>query len=342
MDLDYQIKSKTALKKNQKDYRFVLASDGTHDWSIDFDGQFVVANNTEWLLSLENRALEEVKAGKSMESMAKSSFAKERLKNQKDFSRIHSTMDALTATLLDLFSLVDSKYLLGAYYSTLSFNACYFRGVDRMYDSNMCWMLMHSETKLAIPPPEETRAHVGTEEAKEMPAALMSDVEHAFVRSNDEQFIAIDRYLIDNGRHRNTIAVLGDGLVPLTIEKGADGKETVKAEFTCSMGDQRDTKATVILMKGNKSLHDHYYVQGEKYNTPFSTNGDRFRTLIIMCEELKFDKSLSRHPPLVLKSDDDKFHISIGSTFARPMGKAKTKRTQNEKKPEGLELVHCL
>jgi hypothetical protein len=170
----------------------------------------------------------------------------------------------------------------------------------------------------------------------------MSDVEHAFVRSNDGNFIAIDRYLIDNGRQRNAIAVLGDGLVPLTIEKSSDGQETVEAKFTCSMGDQHNTKATVILMKGNKSLHDHYFVQGEKYNTPFSTNGDRFRTLLILCEDLTYDKSLSRYPPLILKSDENAFHLSIGSTFARPMGKPQTKRTQNEKKPEGLELVHCL
>jgi hypothetical protein len=310
--------------------------------SIDFDGQFVVANNTEWLLALENRALEEVKKGSSVETMAKSSIAKQYLKGQKDLSKIHGTMDALTATLLDLFSLVDSKYLLGAYYSTLSFNACYFRGVDRMYDSNMCWMLMHSETKLAIPPPEETMVHVGGEEAKVMPAALMSDIEHAFVRSKDGQFIAIDRYLISTGRQRNVISVLGDGLVPLTIEKDGNGKETVKAEFTCSMGAQQNTKATVVLMTGNKSLHDHYYVQGEKYNWPFSTNGDRFRTLLIMCEELNFDKSLSRYPPLVLESKDGSFHISIGSTFARPMGKAVTRRNQDEAKPEGLQLVHCL
>lgn len=342
MDLEYQVKSKSALKPNQQDYRFVLASDGTHDWSIDFDGQFVVANNTDWLLSLENSALEEVRTGKSVETMATSRFAKERLKGQNDLSKIHATMDALTATLLDLFSLVDSKYLLGAYYSTLSFNACYFRGVDRMYDSNMCWMLMHSETKLAIPPPENKRANVGTDEARNMPPALMSDVEHAFIRSKDAQFIAIDRYAMGIGRHHNVIAVLGDGRVPLTIEKDHDGKETVRAEFTCSMGNQHNTKATVILMKGNKSLYEHYFVQGEKYNTPFSTNGDRFRTLLILCEELKYEKSLSRHPPLILKSDDDSFHISIGSTFARPMGKSITKKSQSELKPDGVQLVHCL
>ena len=144
------------------------------------------------------------------------------------------------------------------------------------------------------------------------------------------------------GRHHNVIAVLGDGRLPLTIEKDNDGKETVKAEFTCSMGNQLNTKATVILMRGNKSLYEHYFVQGEKYNTPFSTNGDRFRTLLILCEELKYEKSLSRHPPLILKSEDDSFHISIGSTFARPMGKPLTKKNQNEIQPEGMQLVHCL
>eukprot|EP00804_Cyclotella_cryptica_P008608 CCRYP_007594-RA/>CCRYP_007594-RA protein AED:0.02 eAED:0.02 QI:1539/1/1/1/1/1/3/471/579 len=235
----------------------------------------------------------------------------------------------------------------GAYYSTLSFNACYFRGVDRMYDSNMCWMLMHSETKLAIPPPVESTVHVGGDQANNMPAALMSDVEHAFVRSKDEKFIAIDRYLVSYqrpgaNRHKEVIGVLGDGLVPITLEKDRDGKETIRADFTCSMGNQHNTPATVLLMKGNKSYHEHYYVQGEKYNTSFSTNGDRFRTLIILCEDLHYDKSLSRYPPLVLKSNDDSFYVSIGSTFARPMGRPLTKRNQFEEKTNGPELVHCL
>ena len=348
MDLDYQVKSRSALKKNEKDYRFVLASDGTHDWTIDFDGQFVVANNTEWLLSLEKRALGLVKAGNSLESdMATSSFAKERLKNQKDLSRIWGTVDALTATLLDLFSLVDPKYLLGAFDSTLSFNACYFRGVDRMYDSNMCWMLMHSETKSAIPPLIASIVHVGGDEGKYMPAALMSDVEHSFIRSKDEKFVAIDRYLISyqrpgTNRHEEVIGVLGDGLVPITIEKGKNGKEMIRADFTCSMGNQHNTPATVVLMKGYTSYHNHYYVNGEQHDTPFSANDGRFRTLIILCEELKYDKSLSRYSPLVLKTNDDSFYISIGSTFARAMGRPKTKSKQFEEKTDGPELVHCL
>ena len=224
LDLDYQVKSKSALKKNEKDYKFVLASDGTHDWNIDYKGQFVMADNTEWLLAIEEKAKEEVEKGKTLESIfAVSAFAKQKLTRQNDLYRISGALNALSATLLDLFSLVDSKYLLGAYYSTLSLNACFFRGLDRIYDSNMCWMLIHPFTKQAISPPLENAAHIdGAKYNNDLPAALMSDVEHSFVRSDDGNFIAIDRYLIQYqkpgaGRARQVIGVLGDGLVPMTI-----------------------------------------------------------------------------------------------------------------------------
>lgn len=343
MDLDYQIKSKSVLKNNEKDYKFVLASDGTHDWSIDFDGQFVVANNTEWLLAKQKHALEVINSGKSLDStLAVSSFAKHRLRGQTDLSRLLSTLDALTATLLDLFSLVDSKYLLGGYYSTLSLNACFLRGLDRMYDSNMCWMLMHTDTKHAIPPPMEETAHVGGDERNDIPAALMSDIEHAFVRNKDGQFIAIDRYLIPSEKGKQVIGILGDGYVPITIEKDEKGEESIRADFTCSMGNEVDTPATVVLMKGDQSYDEHYFKRGEKYKTPFSTNGDRFRTLIVLCENLTFDKSLSRHPPLILKALDGKVLLSIGSTFARPMNKSNTKKTAAAGKSDQKELVYCL
>jgi len=339
LDFDYQIKSKKFLKKKRDQYKFVLASDGTHDWSIDFDGQFIVANNTEWLLKIEKKAKE-----RDVEGMAISTYAKSKLRGQKDLSKIKSTLDALSATLLDLFSLVDSKYLLGAYYSTLSLNACYFRGPDRMYDSNMCWMLMHPKSKYAISPPLKNSAHIDgdSKNMNDLPAALMSDVEHAFVRSNDGKFIAIDRYIIPydilrSRKPRDLIGVVGDGEVPLTITTNELGDEMIEAGFTCSMGNQLDTRATVLLMKGDKTYEEHYFKRGEKYKTPFSTNGDRFRTLIIVCEELFFDKSLSRHPPLILKSPDSKFSLRIGSTFARQM-----KEGDNVKNPHGKQLVHCL
>ncbi len=349
LDIDYQIKSKKFLKKNEKDYRFVLASDGTHDWNIDFDGQFIVANNTDWLLDLDKRISGQIENGRSIQAMSVSSFAREKLSQDKDLSPLKSSIDAVTATLLDLFSLVDSKYLLGGYYSTLSLNACFLRGLDRMYDSNMCWMLMHPNSKFSALPPEEDAVHLNEKDG--MPPALMSDVEHAFVRSNDKNFIAIDRYLIQykkTGRERKAaqvIGVLGDGLVPLTIEKNEKGEESIRANFTCSYGSAH-SPATIILMKGDNPYHEHYYKRGEKYDSPFSTNGDRFRTLLILCGELRYDKSLSRHPPLILSSDDGKFHLRIGSSFARPVAQPKHSRGSGRgRKPDDNtkeKVVHCL
>ncbi|KAK1745087.1 glycosyltransferase (family 92) [Skeletonema marinoi] len=86
-------------------------------------------------------------------------------------------------------------------------------------------------------------------------------------------------------------------------------------------------------MKGDKSYHEHYYERGEKYTSPFSTNGDRFRTLLILCEELRYDRSLSRHPPLTLSSDDGTFHLRIGSSFARPV--AQTRKSDWSAKASG-------
>ena len=176
---------------------------------------------------------------------------------------------------------------------------------------------MHPDSKKATLPPLEATAHIHKpSDTSALPPALMSDVEHAFVRSEDGQFIAIDRYLI-HARKKQLIGVLGDGAVPMTFSKDGDGKETIHTDVRCSYGDQLDSPATIVLMKGDKTFHEHYNVRGEKYNTPFSTNGDRFRTMLIICEELKFNKNLSRHPPLTLQSHDGKFALTIGSTFAK-------------------------
>eukprot|EP00986_Skeletonema_menzelii_P009433 scaffold4297_cov152-Skeletonema_menzelii.AAC.12 len=349
LDIDYQIKSKKFLKKKEADYRFVLASDGTHDWNIDFHGQFIVANNTDWLLDLDRRIKGEIEKGKSMQDLSVSSFVRTKLARGKDLSSLKSTLDALTATLLDLFSLVDSKYLLGGYYSTLSLNACFLRGLERMYDSNMCWMLMHPSSKFAVPP-EEDVDHLN--EMDGMPPALMSDVEHAFVRSNDGNFIAIDRYLIQykensNKRKANqVIGVVGDGLIPLTIEKNEKGEENIRADFTCSYGNQQSLATVILMNKTGESYHETYYKNGQQYNTPFSTNGDRFRTLLILCEELRYDKSLSRHPPLVLSSDDGKFHLRIGSSFARPIAQSRKRPVPGEQPLHNddskRKVAHCL
>lgn len=204
---------------------------------------------------------------------------------------------------------------------------------------------MHPNSEHAIPPPSQESVNIELlNQNDQLPAALMSDVEHAFVRSDDEKFVAIDRYAIPYDGRKTVIGVLGDGLVPITIERNINGGESVRADFTCSYGDIHDSPATVILMKGNKSFHEHYYERGEKYKTEFSTNGDRFRTMIILCEELIFDKSLSRHPPLVLKSPDDKFVLTIGSAFQHPTQVAKRGAGKNRKSTvvQQRKLVHCL
>lgn len=121
-------------------------------------------------------------------------------------------------------------------------------------DSNMCWMLMHPNSKYAIPPPESDSANVNADpkadDPNNLPAALMSDVEHAFVRSEDKQFIAIDRYLI-HFKGKQVIGVLGDGLVPMTILNDPKEGERVQADFTCSYGNQH-SPATIIPMKGHQ------------------------------------------------------------------------------------------
>ena len=114
LDLDYQIKAQRALRERQGDCRFVLASNGTHDWDLDYRGQFVVANNTAWLRSLEERVVREAAAGGSEgAAMATSALARSKLRGRTDLGPIRATLDSVTATLLDLFSLVDARYLLG-------------------------------------------------------------------------------------------------------------------------------------------------------------------------------------------------------------------------------------
>mmetsp|Transcript_43088 Transcript_43088/g.91651 ORF Transcript_43088/g.91651 Transcript_43088/m.91651 type:complete len:441 (-) Transcript_43088:26-1348(-) len=112
------------------------------------------------------------------------------------------------------------------------------------------------------------------------------------------------------------------------------GEEAALADFTCSFGNQRDSPATVILMKGNKSYREHYHERGESYGTPFSSHDDRFRTMLVVCAQLKYDNSLRKHPPLILKSSRDGGELlRIGSAFQRTSGKPGGK---------GKSLVHCL
>lgn len=197
---------------------------------------------------------------------------------------------------------------------------------------------MHPRSEHALIPPlrEADNLHDPSKN-DDLPAALMSDIEHSFVRSDDGNFIATDRYIIRYGG-KQVIGVLGDGLVPITIDVTPSGEESARANFTCNYGEVQNSPATVILMKGDLSIEEHYYKRGSKYKTPFSTNGDRFRTMIILCEKLVFDKRLSRHPPLILRSRDGDFSLTIGSSFQRPVGQVRSANsTVNHKR-----LVHCL
>ena len=189
-------------------------------------------------------------------------------------------------------------------------------------------MLIHPGHPEPVIPPADDAVNIydNKEEKSEIPPALVDDVEHAFVRSSDGDFIAIDRYLI-LGDKKSTVAVLGDGLMPLSFVKDANGKESVHTNVTCSGGTQQDTPATVVMIGGHRSFSEHYY--REKIS-------DRFRTMLILCEQLKYDAKLARHPPLTLRAPDGEFSITIGSPLGRGLGPF------DHDDLKTLRLAHCL
>ncbi|EED89148.1 predicted protein [Thalassiosira pseudonana CCMP1335] len=306
-DLSYQIKSKSAWKKDQKDYRFVLASDGTHDWSADFNGQYAMVNSTTWLEHMNTLAQEMMNGGQILqESLGISKFARRRMKKQDcGLSDLHGIIFQSSSTILEMFSLVNSDYFVGGYYSTFSLNACYFRGLHRTRDSNMCWMLIHPGTEYAIPPSVDGLINIPSEDAVEdMPLTLMNDVEHAFVRSSDGRFVAVDRYRFQYQKSGGTnyptyVGVLGEGEVPSSI--------------TCSMGHQVGAKAWIHSLSQNSNA------------------------LFIVCEDLVFDNNISIQPPLTLKSPDNTFSLTIGSSFVRPRNKPRRSDASISQ-----ELILCL
>ena len=309
-DLSYAIKSKHIWKQNQKHYRFNLASDGTHDWSIDYDGQFIMANSTPWLVHMDEVVQNRIKNQKrTLLSLGKSYFIRDRLRNQKDLLlNAQGIMYQLSSTILEMFSLVNSDYFVGGIYSTLSLNVCLLRGFDRIMDSNMCWMLIHPYSKYAIPPPVEDTINIQVNENEgsmdEMPPALMSDIEHAFVSSNDGKFFVIDRYRFMHRKPTDTekiptyIAVLGQGIVPMTVEKLIGGEENIHANFTCSMGKQKDSKASIYIL--------------DDAENDASAKGNP-QTIFIVCDELKYDNDVTIQAPLLLQSHDKSFSVQIGS-----------------------------
>ncbi|KAL3786247.1 hypothetical protein ACHAWO_001014 [Cyclotella atomus] len=329
-DLSYAIKSKRIWRQDEKEYRFNLASDGTHDWSIDYNGQFTMANSTPWLTHMDEVVLDRLNNQKrTLLSLGRSSFIRERLGNQSDLlSKSQGIMYQLSSTILEMFSLVNSGYFVGGFYSTLSLNVCLLRGLHRLNDSNMCWLLIHPDSKYAVAPPAEDTINIptdGSDAFENIPPALMSDVEHAFISSNDGKFFVIDRYRFmfkqsAKGKIPTYIAVLGQGEVPMTIEKQASGEVKIHANFTCSMGNQK-SKATVhILSDGDSSAKDNP------------------QTLFIVCDDLKYDNDVTIQPPLTLQSPDG-FSVSIGSHL---VGARNAPRKSWDGSIPTYEILNCL
>jgi hypothetical protein len=166
-------------------------------------------------------------------------------------------------------------------------------------------MLIHPTSSHAIPPPVEDTVNIpieGQDDMNNMPPALMSDIEHAFVSSNDGKFFVVDRYRYmhkqsPKGKIPTYIAILGQGDVPMTIEKQEGGKDIIHANFTCSMGTQKGSKASIYVLKDNET----------------SAATINPQTLFIVCDDLKYDNDVTIQPPLSLQSADGTFSVTIGS-----------------------------
>ena len=159
-DLVGQLRNKQSvndlMKQNstrgQQPIQFVLANDMTHDYDIEFKGQYSIISNKEYMDEYRVRIATQYGNNVTrLANVANSPFAKENIKRgQKSFDK---EVDRLSQIMMEVWSLIKPKYMLGNIYSTMSFTACIMRGEHRRYDSNMCWILMHPDSKLAIPPP---------------------------------------------------------------------------------------------------------------------------------------------------------------------------------------------
>lgn len=276
-----------------------------------------MANSTPWLLHIDEVVYDKVINRKeSLQSLGRSFFIKERLQNKEELlSKSHGIMYQLSSTILEMFSLVNAEYFVGGFYSTLSLNVCLLRGLHRIMESNMCWMLIHPNSRYAIPPPMDQTVNIPSDSGQNesiMPPALMSDVEHAFV-SNGNSFFVIDRYRFMyrkpgvKGKIPTYIAVLGQGEVPMTIETQIGGEDVIHAKFTCSMGNQQDSRASVYILKDDD--------RNSTKDVP---------TLFIVCDDLKYDNDVTIQAPLILQSPDGSFSVSIGSHLVGPRNAPRT------------------
>ena len=144
--------------------------------SIDYDGQFTMANSTPWLMHMDKIAYDKVINQKEpLQGLGRSFFIKERLQNEEDLlSKSHGIMYQLSSTILEMFSLVNAEYFVGGFYSTLSLNVCLLRGLDRIMDSNMCWMLIHPNSHYAIPPPMDQTVNIPTDNSQDEKINIVS------------------------------------------------------------------------------------------------------------------------------------------------------------------------
>eukprot|EP00804_Cyclotella_cryptica_P014154 CCRYP_005586-RB/>CCRYP_005586-RB protein AED:0.35 eAED:0.35 QI:0/0/0/1/0/0/3/0/271 len=117
---------------------------------------------------------------------------------------------------------------------------------------------------------------------------------------------------IDRGKIPAVISVLGQGVVAMTIEKLSNGEDTIHANFTCSMGNQMETKASI-------------YILGEDEESPVKENPD---TLFITIQ-----------PPLSLQSQDGSFSLRIGSNLVRAQN---VPRLSHGSSIKTWGLLHCL
>jgi len=102
------------------------------------------------------------------------------------------------------------------------------------------------------------------------------NVKHAFAWSSDRAFVGIDRYETYVDGKQSSI-VLGDGTIPHKLDI-ANNK--VIPLVTCVQGAQR-AEATISMIEGHMDIGTHY--DETKNGNHFSSNGDRFKTLLLDC-----------------------------------------------------------
>eukprot|EP00466_Bigelowiella_natans_P001439 jgi/Bigna1/77696/fgenesh1_pg.49_\ len=134
------------------------------------------------------------------------------------------------------------------------------------------------------------------------------EVHHGFVWSEDQKFVAVDRYLI-NVEGSVKVVILGDGTVPIDFKEN----NIALAKFTCSFGEHKGKPARVAMMRGHKRISDHY---DTKKQYAFSTNGDNFKAMLIYCNiPVKLDDAAARINSIPLTLEGKGFKLTVSTPF---------------------------